>query len=149
MTTSSAAAVNTSRPPYCAMNLSAGRSRRRLPTMTTAIAPKPLAASTHPLSVACPSCARSGSSCDERYHREVLEQQDRERLAPGRRGKLLALAEPREHDRGRRHREAEADDDRGLPCDAEAVSDHGEHDAARRNLRAAEPEHRAAQRPQP
>ena len=65
ITSSSAAAVKTSRLPWLAMNLSAGRTTNRLATMTTAITATPLAAEVQwaagcPASL--PSSGRSASS---------------------------------------------------------------------------------------
>ena len=84
---------------------------------------------------------------DQRNHGEVLEQQDRERATAARTRQFAALAEPREHDGGRRHREPESDDQGRLPRKVEPVRESGQRETGHHDLRAAQSEHRLAQRP--
>ena len=84
---------------------------------------------------------------DQRNHRDILEEQDRERALPGGSGELGALAEPCEDDCRRRHREAGSNDCCGRPREPERVRDEGHDDAGDDHLCAAQSEHRMAQRP--
>ncbi len=86
---------------------------------------------------------------DQRNDGEILEQQDRERAPSARTAQFSALAEPGEDDRRGGHRQAEPDDDRGLPGLTERDGDRGNRDSREQDLRAAQTEHRLAQRPQP
>ena len=83
---------------------------------------------------------------EERHHREVLEQQDADDLAPVRRAELVALRENLAEDRGRGHREDAAQREPGAPVEAgrRGGGPHERH--GRDDLRSAEPEHEAAHR---
>ena len=118
-TSSSEAAVKISGVSLLAIQRSAGRSRRRPPRMMTAMVPIALAAPSQP-----PPSPRAGGDGEERQQGEdrdrgdVLQQRDAEdRLARGRRHHV-ALGQHAQADRGRRHRQAEAADDREAPVDA-------------------------------
>ena len=65
---------------------------------------------------------------DQRNHDDVLEEQHGERLAAVVRAELPALGERREHERGRRHRQPETRDDRGLPRKPEPRREQAEHE---------------------
>ena len=82
ITTSSAAAVNTSWPPKRATTFSTGRMTRRLTMMTAPMASTPFTASNQPLGRPVRSGLQQWQQRNQRNHREILEQQDRKRAAP-------------------------------------------------------------------
>ena len=86
----------------------------------------------------------------ERYDRQVLQEQDRDDPLAGIRRRIAALVEQLHDDRGRREDEARSPDkgDQGRKAE-DKDRDAGQRNAAHRDLRRAEPEDRPPQAPQP
>ncbi len=87
---------------------------------------------------------------EQRHHRHILEQQDREGALPIILLELAALFQDLQCDRGRRHRERQAGDDGAAPVDqACGAGERADHDSGEAQLRHAQPENGAAHRDQP
>ena len=157
-TSSSAAAVNTSRSFVLAMARKTGRTRKRPPPTIAATAASTTSACCQPGSAATPWASPPAADVqrrEQRQHRQdrddgdVLGQQDREDALPGVGSQAAGLGQALEHDRGRRHRDDEADGQRRLArrCRA-ATPTSAASSAVPSDLRAAEPEDRDAHAPQ-
>ena len=92
--------------------------------------------------------ARSGRRARIGYHREVLEQQDRERQAAVAGGELVALGERLQGEGGRRQGQGEPGDHGGLERQSQRESETGEYEGGQSDLPAAQPEHRTAHGPE-
>ncbi len=93
----------------------------------------------------------AGQQRDERHQRDegqVLEQQDREGVAPGPAPQKVALGQHRQHDGGGGEGEAEPEDDCAGPVRAGDVGDDGQQQPAGHELARAQAEHRAAHDPE-
>ncbi len=85
---------------------------------------------------------------DERNGAEVLEQQHRKAEPPVAGGEVAGLLHDLQRECRRGQRQRKADEDGGLPREAQQQRRRGEYGAGRADLRAAEPEHGVAHRPQ-
>ncbi len=87
---------------------------------------------------------------DQRNRRQILRQQDRERLPPVGGAGLLALGQDLQPERGRGQRQAATDHRRRLPGQAEQhVADAADHQRTGQHLQQTGTEHRAPHHPQP
>jgi hypothetical protein len=85
----------------------------------------------------------------DRRHHQILEQQHRERDAADRRCRTPLLLEQLHHNRGRGHREAEAEHDRAVAGHAQQCETGADGERRQRELQAADAGNVAAQRPKP
>jgi hypothetical protein len=85
----------------------------------------------------------------DRRHHQILEQQHRERDAADRRRRTPLLLEQLHHDRGRGHREAEAEHDRAVAGHAQHCETRADRKCRQRELQAADAGNVATQRPEP
>lgn len=85
---------------------------------------------------------------DQRDEGKVLEQQHREGVAAGMRGKQVALGQHGEHDCGRGEREAGAEHQGRGPVGAEEAHANGDRDRGQDHLSGAEAEYGAAHDPE-
>lgn len=131
---------------------SAGRSSSRPPSTIAATSPAARPASRQPNAGPWSAPARRERAEREQHrdHREVLEQGHGEGRLARHRLDHPALGEDLQRDRRRRHRAGHAHHDALRPRDAEAARDerYFRRDGDR-DLQQAQPEDRAAQRPQP
>jgi hypothetical protein len=84
-----------------------------------------------------------------RRHHQILEQQHRERDAADRRRRAPLLLEQLHYDRGRGHREAEAEHDRTVAGRAQHRETRADGKCRQRELQAADAGNVAPQRPEP
>ena len=93
--------------------------------------------------------AHDGHQHQQRHHREILEQQDREGRLAHRRPEFAALAEQLHHHRGGGERQHQAQHHRGFESVVPRPGDAADGQGRQPHLQTAGAEHQAAHRPQP
>ena len=96
----------------------------------------------------CVARPQQRDKCQQRNDGQILEQKDGERGTSVTRGELAFFGEDLQHERGRGHRQPQADDQRAVEVQAESERDDADQCARDQHLGGTESENRATQHPQ-